>query len=178
MSRTKSQNWVSLNSYHKGDKDFLEVRPDIFDFSREVVSMSDLKIDTAFYVKCISALERAFEMLNASQAESIEFELYRSATIKEYEIILEQSGKLLKKRLRPFFHSNKAADELYFKDIFRHAALHGLITAEEAERWLQYRDNRNSTSHDYGEKLANTTLLLIPKFIVDAKRLAKVIDAA
>lgn len=178
MLRTKSQNWVSLKTYHNGDKDFLEVRPDIFDFSREVLSMSDLKIDTAFYVKCIFALERAFEMLNASQAESIEFELYRSATIKEFEIILEQSGKLLKKRLRPFFHSNKAADELYFKDIFRHAALHGLITAEEAERWLQYRDNRNSTSHDYGEKLANTTLLLIPKFIVDAKRLAKVIDAA
>ena len=65
--RTKSQNWVSLNCYHKGDKDFLEVRPDIFDFSREVLSMSDLKIDTAFYVKCISALERAFEMLNASE---------------------------------------------------------------------------------------------------------------
>ena len=67
MLRTKNQNWVSLKSYHKGDKDFLEVRPDTFDFSREVLSMSDLKIDTAFYVKCISALERAFEMLNASE---------------------------------------------------------------------------------------------------------------
>ena len=167
-----------MKSYNSGDKNFLEDRPDIFDFNREVLSMSDQKIDTAFYVKCIFALERAFEMLNASQAESIDFELYRSATIKEFEIILEQSGKLLKKRLRPFFHSNKAADELYFKDIFRHAALHGLITTEESESWLQYRDNRNSTSHDYGEKLANTTLLLIPEFIVDAKRLAEVIDAA
>jgi nucleotidyltransferase substrate binding protein (TIGR01987 family) len=176
--RTKSQNWVSLKSYHRGDKNFLEDRPDIFDFNREVLSMSDPKIDIAFYVKCIFALERAFEMLNASEVEGIEFEIYRSATIKEFEIILEQSGKLLKKRLRPFFHSNKAADELYFKDIFRHAALHSLITTQEAERWLVYRDNRNSTSHDYGEKLANTTLLLIPEFIVDAKRLAEVINAA
>ena len=140
--------------------------------------MNQQKIDTTFYLKCISALERAFDMLNAAEADSIEFEIYRSAVIKEFEIILEQSGKLLKKRLRPFFHSNKAADELFFKDIFRHAALHSLISTDETERWLQYRDNRNSTSHDYGEKLANTTLLLIPDFIVDAKRLADVIDAA
>ena len=61
---------------------------------------------------------------------------------------------------------------------FRYAALHSLITTDETESWLQYGDNRNSTSHDYGEKLANTTLLLISEFIVDAKRLADVIDAA
>ena len=59
MLRTKNQNWVSLKPYHKGDKDFLEVRPDIFDFSREVLLMSDPKIDTAFYVKCISTLDNS-----------------------------------------------------------------------------------------------------------------------
>jgi len=67
---------------------------------------------------------------------------------------------------------------LVFKELFRHAGLHSLISLEEVERWLQYRDNRNLTSHDYGEALVNQTLVLIPQFIIDSVRLIEVIDAA
>jgi hypothetical protein len=51
-----------------------------------------------------------------------------------------------------------------------------LLSIDEVERWLQYRDNRNSTSHDYGEYLANETLVLIEQFIKDTNRLIEVID--
>lgn len=61
-----------------------------------------------------------------------------------------------------------------FKDIFRQAAKHGLITIEEAGRWLVYRDNRNDTTHDYGEGFANQTLALPPQFIEDARRINEV----
>jgi len=44
------------------------------------------------------------------------------------------------------------------------------------KRWLKYRDNRNSTSHDYGEFLANETLVIIEQFIVDTNNLIKMID--
>lgn len=37
---------------------------------------------------------------------------------------------------------------LVFKDIFRHATLPSIIDADSCERWLQYRDNRNSTAHE------------------------------
>ncbi len=134
-------------------------------------------IDTSYLQKCNSALAKAFAKLNTFETEEIEYEIYRSAVIKEFEIILEQSGKLLKKVLRDYFHSNKAADKLMFKDIFRQAGLHGLLTLDEVERWLEYRDNRNVTSHDYGESIANETLVLIEAFIVDAQRLIEVIDA-
>jgi len=67
---------------------------------------------------------------------------------------------------------------LVFKELFRQAGLHSLISLEEVERWLQYRDNRNLTSHDYGEALANQTLVLILQFIIDSARLIEVIDAA
>lgn len=63
-----------------------------------------------------------------------------------------------------------------FKDIFRQAAKQGLITLDEAERWLVYRDNRNDTAHDYGEGFANQTLLLLPQFIQDARRINAVIQ--
>ncbi len=61
-----------------------------------------------------------------------------------------------------------------FKDVFRHAAKHGLIRADACERWLEYRENRNDTAHDYGAGFAEATLKLLPRF-VDARRLADVI---
>lgn len=136
-----------------------------------------MKIDTSYILRCNQALEKAFESLQNYKEEEIEYDIYRSAVIKEFEIILEQSGKLLKKVLKPYMHSNKAVDKLMFKDIFREAGLHGLLDLEEVERWLTYRDNRNSTSHDYGAGLANETLILMKQFVLDVKRLIEVIDA-
>ena len=92
--------------------------------------------------------------------------------------MLEQSGNLLRKRLAAYFASNRQADRLNFKDLFRHAARHDLIHAEAVERWLLYRDNRNDTAHDYGEDFAETTLKLLPGFIEDATTLADMIEGA
>jgi hypothetical protein len=41
-----------------------------------------------------------------------------------------------------------------FKDLFRSAAKYGLLLQNEVIRWLKYRDNRNNTTHDYGQKFA------------------------
>ena len=43
-----------------------------------------------------------------------------AAAVTEFEIILEQCGSLLKKRLQPYFASNRQANRLTFKDAFRH----------------------------------------------------------
>ncbi|MEA3331227.1 MAG: HI0074 family nucleotidyltransferase substrate-binding subunit [Campylobacterota bacterium] len=137
-----------------------------------------MKIDTTYLKRCVLALDKAYHTLEKYSVEDIEYDIYRSATIKEFEIILEQSGKLLKKAFKPYFHTPKAADSLYFKDIFREAGLHGLLSVEEVERWLKYRDNRNSTSHDYGADLANETLVLMEQFIVDATKLSEVIESS
>lgn len=62
--------------------------------------------------------------------EHIDYDMYRSACVKEFEIILEQSRKLLRKVLKPYFHSSKAVDQFVFKDIFRQAVLRSIIDAE------------------------------------------------
>ena len=90
-------------------------------------------------------------------------------------MILEQSGSLLKKRLRPYFASNRQADRLTFKNLFRHAAKHGLISVESCERWLEYRDHRNDTAHQYGAGFAETTPCAVASIHSDAKELAQVI---
>lgn len=134
-----------------------------------------MQIDTTFLERCISTLDKAHALLRQANPENIDYDLYRSACVKEFEIILEQSGKLLRKSLKPYFHSSRAVDQLTFKDLFRHAVLHNIIADDVCERWLQYRDNRNNTAHDYGEDFAEETLTLLPQFISDAAALAEII---
>ena len=129
-------------------------------------------------MRCINTLESAFKQLERHRPEDDSYAIFRAASVKEFELILEQCGNLLKKRLRPYFASNRQADQMTFKDIFRYAAKHGLLSPEACERWLVYRDNRNDTSHNYGEEFAETTLKLLPDFIKDARALADIIAEA
>ena len=134
-----------------------------------------MNIDTDFLSRCIQTLDAAFGQLQQQESDGIAYDILRAACVKEFELVLEQSGGLLSKRLRPFFSSNRQADRLTFNDRFRHAAKHGLISVDSCERWLAYRDVRNDTAHHCGVGFAETTLRLLPAFIVDAKELAEVI---
>lgn len=133
------------------------------------------QLNTDYFERCITTLREAHLALSTQPPEEILYDIYRAACVKEFEIILEQGGKLLKKCLKAYFSSSKEVDQLTFKDLFRHAARHGLVSLEEAERWMVYRDNRNDTAHDYGEGFANETLRLLPQFLLDAARLIEVV---
>lgn len=134
-----------------------------------------MAINTDFLLRCINTLESAFEHLQQREPSDELYDIFRAASVKEFEIVLEQSGKLLTKRLRPYFANNRQADKLTFKNAFRHAVKHDLITVDACERWFAYRDNRTDTAHDYGEQFAETTLKLLPSFIDDARDLARII---
>ncbi len=134
--------------------------------------MSEI-INTDFLTKCINSLVLAYELLTKQDKNNVLYDVYRSANIKEFEVILEQSGKLLKKAMEPHFSNNKELDKLFFKDIFRYAYKFSLLNQSEAKRWFEYRESRNETVHNYGEKLANRTINLVPQFIIDAKNLVK-----
>lgn len=110
-------------------------------------------------------------MLQRAEAGSIEYEVFRNAVVKGFELTLETTGKLLRKALKAYGGNPKAVDELFYKDVLRHAAKHGLLTVDEVERWFAYRDNRNDTAHDYGEAFAQQTLILLSGFVVDARTL-------
>ena len=137
-----------------------------------------MRLNTDFLFRCIGTLELAFEQMQQHEPDDFIYEVFRSACVKEFEIILEQCGVLLKNRIRPYFASNRQADTLIFKDIFRYAAKHGLISVDACERWLVYRSSRNDTAHRYGEDYAQATLELLPEFIDDAKELAQVLAEA
>jgi hypothetical protein len=64
------------------------------------------KLDTFFLERCISTLDKAYDLLQKAIPSDIEYDMYRSACVKEYEIILEQCGKLMRKVLKPYYHSS------------------------------------------------------------------------
>jgi nucleotidyltransferase substrate binding protein (TIGR01987 family) len=130
-----------------------------------------MKLNTDHLARCIRTLESSLARLDKAEPESIDYEVFRNAVVKGFELVLETSGKLLRKALKAYGGSPKAVDELFYKDVLRHAGKHGLLTPEAIERWFAYRDNRNSTAHDYGEGFARETLLLMPGFMEDARSL-------
>ncbi len=137
-----------------------------------------MALNTDQLSRSIMTLERSMAALGRSERGSIDYEIFRNATIKGFELTLEVAGKLLRKVLKVYLANPKTADNLTFKDLFRNASRHGLLSSEEVERWFDYRNNRNDTAHDYGEAFAEETLKLLPDFIRDATRLCEVIRHA
>ena len=136
-----------------------------------------MRLNTDHLRRCIDSLDESFGAISDNTLEHWLRDALHAACVKHFEVILEQSGRLLRRRLRPWLASNHQADRLTFRDVFRHAAKHGLITADACERWLSYRDNRSDTVHNYGENFAEATLKLLPTFVADARALADVIEA-
>lgn len=135
-----------------------------------------MTITTEYLEKCIQTLEKSYDCIKTVKEDSIDYEMYRNSLVKSFEITLEQSGKLLKKKLIPYFASKKAVDSLTFKDIFRHAFKFSLLNEDEVNRWFVYRDNRNNTAHDYGKAFAEETMLLMDDFLKDVYHLKEIID--
>ena len=136
------------------------------------------RLDTQRLERFISTLERSLAMLKSTAPESVDYEVYRNAVIKGFELTLETSGKLLGKALRPYFAAPGDTARLPFKDLFQNALSRGLLEPEAVERWFAYRDNRDSTAHDYGVAFAEDTLALLPRFIDDARALSQVLKRA
>lgn len=141
-----------------------------------------MALTTDHLLRTTKTLQQALEELKKhSDRDSIQYDLYRNAAIKTFELTLETAGKLLRKALKAYGATPKSIDQLVFNDVLRHAHKHDLLDAEAVERWLIYRQNRNSTAHDYGEGFANETLKMLPNFVQDVLKLApklqKIFDA-
>lgn len=131
-------------------------------------------ISTTHLERSLLTLERSLKQLNAVEDKTdIDYEVYRNAVIKGFELSLEVCGKLLRKALKAYGGSPKEVDELFYNEVLRRCAKHGLLDVHLVERWFKYRVNRNNTAHDYGEQFAVETLQLLPHFLKDAYHIAE-----
>lgn len=130
-----------------------------------------MNLNTEHYARCIQTLETSLALLAKADPAGIDYEIYRNAVAKGFELTLETAGKLLRKALKSYKGNPREVDALTYKDVLRHAAKHDLMSTEAVARWFAYRDNRNNTAHDYGVGFAEETLRLLPDFIADARAL-------
>jgi len=126
--------------------------------------------------RCIQTLNSSLALYGQATVGSVDQEVFRNAIVKGYELTQETAFKLLKKALKAYGHGGRTLEATPVKDLLRLAAVHGLMTLPEVERWFAYRDNRNNTAHDYGEAFAQETLRLMAPFVQDATTLADVLD--
>lgn len=52
-------------------------------------------LNTDHLATCINTLDASLQHLQRAQSDSIEYEIFRNATIKGFELTLETTGKLL-----------------------------------------------------------------------------------
>lgn len=135
-----------------------------------------MPLNTSHFTRCLDTLAYALERLRQAEAGSMDYEIYRIATVKGLDLSLETAGKLLRKVLKGYTGTPREIDELSYKDVLRHAGKHGFLRADAIERWFAYRDTRNTTAHDYGEAFAEALLPLLPNFLLDARKLAQALQ--
>ncbi len=135
-----------------------------------------MAIQTEHYNRCIETLESSLGRLMQAAPESLDYEIFRNAVVKGFELTLELAGKLLRRALKAYSASPREVDQLTFREVLRHAGKHGLLSVDAVTRWMTYRENRNHTAHDYGKGFAEQTLRLLPGFVADARALALTLE--
>ena len=87
-----------------------------------------MSIQTTHLERSLQTLEASLKALTKAPPDSIDFEIYRNAVIKGFELTLEVSGNLLRKALKIYGYSAKEIDTWPYKEVFRHATKHGLLS--------------------------------------------------
>ena len=92
----------------------------------------------------------------------MEYDVYRNAVIKGFELVLETGGKLLGKSSNSFsllpLRWTGSTSRMYYAIPPNMAC----SRPTRSDAVFFYRDNRNLTAHDYGETPAEEALRLKP----------------
>lgn len=124
--------------------------------------------------KSIDILERAVK--TASRVDNSDEDLQktvRAGVIHSFEVTYEQSSKMINRWLKENI-SEASAEGINQRSLFRLGAKSQLIS--DSERWMEYREARNSTSHTYNEDAAENVFREAAEFIHDAKYLLSVLE--
>ncbi len=94
----------------------------------------------------------------------------RDAVIQRFEYTYSLSIKMLTRFLQS--QATDLPDTLTFNETIRKANQMGLLLSN-LEKWTDYRQKRNMTSHTYEETIANSVVSVVKDFQQDAEFLLK-----
>ncbi len=96
----------------------------------------------------------------------------RAGVIQNFEFTYELAWKFIKRWLEHNLGSTYV-DGVSRRELFRLAAENRLI--EDVDRWMDYHQDRNLTSHTYNEDIAQQVYLSAVQFVTDTEQLLRVL---
>ena len=124
--------------------------------------------------KSIDILERSIKTANRIDDSDEDLqETVRAGVVHSFEVAYEQSSAMIRRWLKENIPEASAKD-ITQRNLFRLGAESQLIS--DSERWMEYREARNSTSHTYNEDAAENVFREATEFIHDAKKLLSVLE--
>lgn len=124
-----------------------------------------MNLDLSALEKAIESLEKGMKRACGAPAD----EELRDAVIQRFEYTYELCWKMIKRRVETDAAVPSDVDALSFQALMREAGERGLV--EEVSRWMEYREQRNITSHVYNQKKAASVFQTARVFLPDARAL-------
>ena len=124
--------------------------------------------------KSIGALDRSVKTAGSLDTFDDDLrETVRAGVIQNFEVAYEQCWKMMKRWLEENIGSTYV-DGVTRRKLFRLAAENRLIT--DVDRWMDYHNERNQTSHTYDEATAQSVFEEATEFVHDAKQLLMTLE--
>ena len=119
-------------------------------------------IDLTSFEKALKTLDEIIERYDREKNDTA----IRNAVIQRFEYTYSLSIKMLTRFLQS--QAIDLPDSLTFNETIRKANQMGLLLSN-LEKWTEYRQKRNLTSHTYEESVANSVVNVVKDFQQDAK---------
>ena len=121
-------------------------------------------LDITPFEKALTSLE---SILNRYEKDNFDIDI-RDAVIQRFEYTYSLALKMIIRFIN--MQSPEVLADMTFNEAIRKANKLGLLK-NNLEKWTEYRQNRNATSHTYDEKVAIEVVSVIPGFKDEAEYL-------
>jgi len=139
--------------------------------------MSDL-LDISSLVNAINALAEGIDAYRESKknpdAKLNTLNTLQSGVIQNFEVAYELSWKFMKRWLEKNINPNITLG-ISRKEFYRIAKEHLLIS--DSEKWLEFHEARNETSHSYDKETADEVLKVSFEFLDFAKKFLATLES-
>ena len=114
-----------------------------------------------------TALNSLFEVIKIYQCDTSDL-ITRDSMIQRFEYTYSISLKMIKRYFANGAFVFENIEGMTFNEMIRQANKMGLLRSN-LEKWDNYRQKRNLTSHTYDEKIAIEVVAIIEDFALEAK---------
>ncbi len=136
-----------------------------------------MELDLSSFRKAIGSLQRTLQVADdegfMSGLSDDQKDAIRAGVIQNFEFTYELCWKFMRRWLDGNLGSTYI-EGVSRRQLFRLSAEHKLI--DDIDKWMEYHETRNETSHTYDEDIAEDVFETAREFISDAETLLKALE--